>query len=548
MFVQIIQPNGGEVLNVGSVYRITWNSTSDIDKVTIGYKACDSCLDWIANNIPNVGYYDWTVFVGNTINTQFKIYIIGYDTGVGSISDTSDNNFTVLQPTPTPTNTVLPTSTPTQTPTLPSATPTNTPTSTATAGAPTTLTFTTVADTRVSQASATTNYGTATTILVDGDAGAAQTGFIRFTTSGINGSIQNAKLRVYCTTNGTANGPVAYLADSNWTESGTGGVTWNTQPALLSSAFDNKGAIGIDSWVEYDVTAFVNGNGTYTFALVADSADGITFSSREGTTPPQLVVTVGPTSSTPTPTSTVGPSSTNTPTSTATATATRTPTSTTVASTATSTNTPTATQTPTRTPTATPTATGTIPTPTNTPTATQTATPTATQTATKTSTPTSTPTLPASSFTWIPIDDAYIVSDSPTTNDEAATRLEVDNSPIKHFLLKFYIYGLNGRQIVSAKLRLYNIDPSSKGGDFYGVSDNSWEEETLTWNNAPAALPTLLASLGSVSANNWYEVDLTSLITGEGTYSLRITSTSSDGADYSSKEGANPPQLIITVQ
>ena len=514
MFVQIVQPNGGEVLNVGTNYRITWNSTSDIDKVTIGYKACDSCLDWIANNIPNVGYYDWNVFVGNTINTQFKIYIIGYDTGVGSISDTSDNNFTVLQPTPTPTNTVMPTATqtPTQTPTrtnTPAAT--NSPTFTPTTGSGSTLTFAAVADTRVSQASPTTNYGTATTILVDGDSGAAQTGYIRFTANGISGSIQSAKLRVYCTTNGTANGPAAYLADSQWIESGTGGMTWNTQPALLSGAFDNKGAIGMDSWVEYDFTALVTGNNTYTFALVADSSDGITFSSREGTTPPQLVVALGPTSSTPT--YTPSPS----------ATFTGTPTATSVAS-------------PTNTGTATATTIASI-----TPTSTSTFTPT------PTSTPTSTPTLTTSSLTFLPVEDAYIASGSPTTNYGSATTLQVDNSPIKHFLIKFDVTGLNGGQVVSAKLRLYNVDPASKGGDFYAVNDTSWQEETLTWNNAPAALTNLIASLGSVSANNWYEIDITSLISGDGTYSLRISSTSSDGADYSSKEGANPPQLVITL-
>jgi acid phosphatase type 7 len=50
-----------------------------------------------------------------------------------------------------------------------------------------------------------------------------------------------------------------------------------------------------------------------------------------------------------------------------------------------------------------------------------------------------------------------------------------------------------------------------------------------------------------VSANTWVEVDVTSLITGDGTYSLRVSTTSTDGADYSSKEGANPPQLVITT-
>jgi len=151
------------------------------------------------------------------------------------------------------------------------------------------------------------------------------------------------------------------------------------------------------------------------------------------------------------------------------------------------------------------------------------------------------------SLTFTPIDDAYIASGSATTNYGTATTLQVDNSPIKHFLLKFDVTGVNGQTITNAKLRLYNMDGSSKGGDFYRVNDNSWQEETVTWNNAPTADTTLLASLGTVSANTWYEVDITSLITSDGTYSLRVSSISTNGADYSSKEGANPPQLVITL-
>ena len=102
MYIHVASPNGGEVLNTGSTYRITWDSTPDIDKIFIGYKSCSSCLDWIAFDIPNTGYYDWNVMVGNTVNTQFRIYIIGYDTDIpGSASDESDNYITVLQPTPT---------------------------------------------------------------------------------------------------------------------------------------------------------------------------------------------------------------------------------------------------------------------------------------------------------------------------------------------------------------------------------------------------------------------------------------------------------------
>jgi hypothetical protein len=117
---------------------------------------------------------------------------------------------------------------------------------------------------------------------------------IRFTVSGVAGSVQNVRLRVFCTGNGTSDGPAAYLAENDWIEKGTGGVTWNTQPNLLSGAFDNKGALETNTWVEYDVTALISGDGTYTFALLGDGTDGVTFSSREGTASSQLVVTFGP--------------------------------------------------------------------------------------------------------------------------------------------------------------------------------------------------------------------------------------------------------------
>ncbi len=174
--------------------------------------------------------------------------------------------------------------------------------------------------------------------------------------------------------------------------------------------------------------------------------------------------------------------------------------------------------------------------------------PTSTFTSTPTAGSTSTPIPGGITYTFVPAADAYIYQSTPDTNYGSATTLQVDNSPIKNFLLKFTLSGLSGRIITSAKLRLYAVDPSDRGGDFYRVSDTTWQEGTVTWNNAPPANTTLLASLGSVSTNTWYEVDVTSLITGDGTYSLRVSSTSSNGADFSSKEGTNPPQLVIQTQ
>jgi hypothetical protein len=174
------------------------------------------------------------------------------------------------------------------------------------------------------------------------------------------------------------------------------------------------------------------------------------------------------------------------------------------------------------------------------------ATPTRTKTPTKTPTGSNPTSAPAgNAFTFAPIDDAYIYQTNANTRYGSATTLQTDNSPVKNFLLKFNVAGLNGQTITRAKLRLYAVNRSNTGGNFYRVNDSTWQEETVTWNNAPAASTTLLTSLGVVSVNNWYEADVTSLITGNGTYSLRVTSTSTDGADYSSKEGAFPPRLIV---
>ena len=117
---------------------------------------------------------------------------------------------------------------------------------------------------------------------------------------------------------------------------------------------------------------------------------------------------------------------------------------------------------------------------------------------------------------------------------------------MKHFLLKFNVTGINSQTVINAKLCLYNVDGANAGGDFHHVSDDSWQEETVTWGNAPTAETTLLAQLGAVSINTWYEIDVTSLVTSDGTYSLRV-SDSTGGADYSSKEGTNDPKLLVAV-
>jgi len=157
-------------------------------------------------------------------------------------------------------------------------------------GTSTTLTFGPNADTYADQLNPTTNLGTA--VKVTSDNSPVREGYFRFSVSGLSGAVQSATLRLWVT-DGTGNGPAVYgVTDTTWSETG---LTWNNKPANNPTATDNKGAVSISTWVEYDVTPLVTGNGTFSFALIADSSDGLDVFSREGTKPPQLVVTAGTT-------------------------------------------------------------------------------------------------------------------------------------------------------------------------------------------------------------------------------------------------------------
>lgn len=159
-------------------------------------------------------------------------------------------------------------------------------------------------------------------------------------------------------------------------------------------------------------------------------------------------------------------------------------------------------------------------------------------------------------LTFTPNADATIKLGSPTTNFGNSAQLALDASPIVHFLLRFSVSGIDTTHSVqSAKLRLFNIDSSGFGGTFHSLANATqcglWVEKGtggVTWNTAPATGASL-ATLGNVASSNWYEVDITPLITGNGTFCLRVDSSASNNAIYSSKEGTTgfAPQLLVTV-
>lgn len=96
--VSISSPNGAETFTAGQTVTISWNQ-SFVDTVTIGYKTCPSCLDWISNGQAvdinsNTGSYLWKIPDNMQPGTNYQIDIIAYHTGVGSVNVVS-NSFTI---------------------------------------------------------------------------------------------------------------------------------------------------------------------------------------------------------------------------------------------------------------------------------------------------------------------------------------------------------------------------------------------------------------------------------------------------------------------
>jgi hypothetical protein len=378
---------------------------------------------------------------------KLTLYPNGYDwqflsVSGGTFTDSGSDTCVTAAPTVTPTftrtNTPLPTNTPTSTPTrTPTATatytatatntslptntatatntptasntppPTNTPTATPLSG---TLNFSPSDDTRVQDNVPTTNFGTSPTLRVR-SSNAAYNSYLKFVVSGLTAPVQRARLRLYVVDASPVGGSIysvsnTYLNSSTpWVENG---LTWENAPTIANTALSTLGAVTLNTFVEFDVTTAIQGNGTYSFGIKTTSQNDAWYNAKEaGTNPPVLIIDFAMTQTdTPTATSTIIPTDTPTLTATYTSTATDTPVPTntpTAIATNTSLPTDTPTATPTYTPTATPTHTATLvpptatdtPLPTDTPTALPTHTPTDTPTATATPTATDTPTATA---------------------------------------------------------------------------------------------------------------------------------------------------------
>jgi len=170
-----------------------------------------------------------------------------------------------------------------------------------------------------------------------------------------------------------------------------------------------------------------------------------------------------------------------------------------------------------------------------------------TQMATSSPTQTVVPTPATSAFTFAPVADAYISKPKSTSNFGASNMLRLYGGPLGASYLRFEVGNLPGT-VVRVTLRLYANNPSKSGYQVRAVTDDAWNESTITYENAPP-IGDLITSSEPFDARQWTSVDLTSVVRGNGTYSIVLITFNGSPFSLASRDAISPyrPQLVVDV-
>ena len=146
-----------------------------------------------------------------------------------------------------------------------------------------------------------------------------------------------------------------------------------------------------------------------------------------------------------------------------------------------------------------------------------------------------------------PTDDTFVNSGQPSNNygTRSTLRLKVDK---KYDYYKFTVSGTSGT-VTSATLKLKTYTPEPPIDTYVYAVTGDWGEMTLTWNNDDLVWGDLLDSGSSFLESTWYEFDVSGSVTGNGTYTFGLKTTSdTEGRWYSKEQGDAVPVLTVVTE
>jgi hypothetical protein len=148
-------------------------------------------------------------------------------------------------------------------------------------------------------------------------------------------------------------------------------------------------------------------------------------------------------------------------------------------------------------------------------------------------------------LTLTPVADSYVDSSNPTATHGTSTQLRVDGSPQVNGYLRFDLSSVPGT-ITGLSLKVFAASSSTAGYAVRSVADNTWSESTLDWANAPPTGSANAGTSGAFVGNTWTTADVSPLINGNGLLSMAMIGINGTAVGFSSREGANQPQLVVS--
>ncbi|MDQ1716750.1 MAG: phosphatidylinositol-3-phosphatase [Pseudonocardiales bacterium] len=140
--------------------------------------------------------------------------------------------------------------------------------------------------------------------------------------------------------------------------------------------------------------------------------------------------------------------------------------------------------------------------------------------------------------------DAYVNAGTPGANYGAAPTLQQQASRTTQIsYLSFDVQGIT-ESPARAVLRLFSRSTGSTRTSVSGTS-SGWTETGITWANRPAP-GSPISTTGVLRSGQWTEADVTAAVTATGVVSFALTTSATATRLADSREGPNPPQLVLT--
>jgi hypothetical protein len=143
-----------------------------------------------------------------------------------------------------------------------------------------------------------------------------------------------------------------------------------------------------------------------------------------------------------------------------------------------------------------------------------------------------------------PVASGYVALGQPGAGQDGTAELSVGRQPAAIGYLRFDVQGVGASSVKRATLLLYAYDASPAGYAVQAVA-GPWAEGELSFANRPA-LRGVVGLSGGHEAAVLAAADVTGYITGDGSVSLALTSTSDRPLRYAGREAASrAPRLPV---